>query len=69
MEGFDNIIIEAQICGTPVIIYPYALIFEVINKNKTGFIVQDIEQMEKLLKRLTRLSKKIVGVLLLINLI
>jgi len=46
-EPFGLTIIEAMACGTPVIAFSRGAVPELIVEGKTGYLVQDVEQMVK----------------------
>ncbi len=57
-EGFGNSIVESQACGTPVIAYPYGSTSEVIKNKKTGFIVNNYQEMKKAVKDIDKIDRK-----------
>jgi glycosyltransferase involved in cell wall biosynthesis len=56
-EGFGNSMIEAQACGTPVIAYPYGSTAEVVQNNKTGFIVKNVQEMKAAIKKINKIQR------------
>lgn len=56
-EGFGNSMIEAQACGTPVIAYPYGSTPEVVQDQKTGFIVKDMAGAKKAIKNIKKINR------------
>ncbi|PIR01994.1 MAG: glycosyl transferase [Candidatus Nealsonbacteria bacterium CG_4_9_14_0_2_um_filter_37_38] len=57
-EPFGLIMVEAMACGTPVIAYRRGSVPEVIEDGKTGFVVENIEEMVKAMKKIDTISRK-----------
>jgi len=57
-EPFGLSIIEAMACGTPVIAIPRGAIPEIIDNNKTGFLVKDVAEAVAALNRVPELNRK-----------
>ena len=51
-EPFGLVMIEAMLCGTPVIAFPRGAAPEVVDEGVTGFLVEDAEEMAAALRRL-----------------
>lgn len=56
-EPFGLVMIEAMACGTPVIAFRRGSVPEVIVNGKTGYIVNDIEEMTKAIKKIADISR------------
>ncbi len=56
-EPFGMVLIEALACGTPVIAYNHGSVPEIIMHGKTGYVVEDIEQAVKALKKINHISR------------
>ena len=57
-EPFGLVMIEAMASGTPVIAYPAGAVPEVVEHNKTGFIVRNVAEMAKAMKDIERIERK-----------
>lgn len=57
-EPFGLVMIEAMACGTPVIGFRKGSVPEVIEHNKTGFVVDTNEEMAKAIERLPAIDRK-----------
>ncbi len=57
-EPFGLTIIEAMACGTPVIAFNRGSVPEIVKNGKTGFIVENIEQMAKAIEKIPGISRK-----------
>ncbi|PIV00193.1 glycosyl transferase [Candidatus Shapirobacteria bacterium CG03_land_8_20_14_0_80_39_12] len=57
-EGFGLTLIEAMACGTPVIGMNLGSIPEVIEDQKTGFVVNTLEEAEVAIKKIDQISRK-----------
>ncbi|SNQ59658.1 glycosyltransferase family 4 protein [Candidatus Methanoperedens nitratireducens] len=44
-EPFGLVMVEAMACGTPVIAFPFGSVPEIVDNGKTGFVVNNFEQM------------------------
>lgn len=51
-EPFGLVMVEAMVCGTPVLSLPYGAVPEVLESGKTGFIVNSIEEMVEAVPKL-----------------
>lgn len=49
-EPFGLVLIEAMLCGTPVLAFPRGSIPEIIDEGITGFVARDAEEMTRLLR-------------------
>ncbi len=57
-EAFGMVMVEAMACGTPVIAYNHSAMPEVVNDNRTGFIVNNENEMILALKKIPSISRK-----------
>lgn len=57
-EPFGLVMIEAMACGTPVIAYPNGAVAEVIKNKETGFIVKNVNEMVKAIKKIETIDRK-----------
>lgn len=55
-EPFGLVMIEAMVSGTPVIAFPYGSVPELIVEGKTGFLVNNLDEMVEKVKRLETLD-------------
>ena len=55
-EPFGLVTIEAMICGTPVVTFPYGALPEVVIDKETGFIVRSINEMVEAVKKLDQID-------------
>ncbi|TET53622.1 MAG: glycosyltransferase family 4 protein [Actinobacteria bacterium] len=55
-EPFGLVMIESMATGTPVIAFPFGSVPEIIEDSKTGYIVEDIEQMVEAVKKIDRIN-------------
>jgi glycosyltransferase involved in cell wall biosynthesis len=55
-ETSSLVAMEALACGTPVIAFPAGELAEIIEEGRTGFLVQDVEQMTKAIRLVHRLD-------------
>lgn len=53
-EPFGLVMIEAMLCGTPVIAFPHGSVAEVVDEGVTGFIVKDAFAMAERLAQVAR---------------
>jgi len=51
-EPFGLVMIEAMACGTPAICFPRGAAPEIVLDGKTGYLVQDVDEMVQALSRL-----------------
>lgn len=56
-EPFGLVMIEAMACGTPVIGFNRAAVPEIVKDGKTGFIVDDIKDMMKAMKKIDEIDR------------
>lgn len=57
-EPFGLVMIEAMACGTPVLAWRRGSVPEVIDDGVTGFIVDDMDEAEAAIDRLTSLDRR-----------
>ena len=57
-EPFGLVMIEAMACGTPVIVFNQGSAKEVVEDGKTGFVVKNINEMVRAVKKIDRISRK-----------
>jgi len=57
-EPFGLVMIEAMVCGTPVVSFPYGAVPEVIKDKETGYIVHSIGEMVEAVKKLDQIDSK-----------
>jgi glycosyltransferase involved in cell wall biosynthesis len=56
-EPFGLVMVEAMACGTPVIVFDRGSAREVIKDKKTGFIVKDINEAVKAVKKINQIKR------------
>jgi glycosyltransferase involved in cell wall biosynthesis len=56
-EPFGLTMIEAMACGTPVVAFNRGAVSEVVDNNKTGFVVENIDQMAEAFKKLNKINR------------
>ena len=56
-EPFGLVLIEAMACGCPVIAFNLGAIPEVIQSGKTGFVVQDVEEMIESVEHIGKIDR------------
>jgi glycosyltransferase involved in cell wall biosynthesis len=57
-EPFGLVMIEAMACGTPVIAYCRGSVPEVVRNKKTGFVVENKQQMIEAIKEIDLIKRK-----------
>lgn len=57
-EAFGRTLIEAMACGTPVIAFNRGSIPEIIKDGKTGFIVNNVDEMIKAVKKIDQIDRR-----------
>jgi glycosyltransferase involved in cell wall biosynthesis len=57
-EPFGLVMIEAMACGTPVIAFNRGSVSEVIKHGKTGFIVNNEEEMKEAIKNIDKIKRE-----------
>jgi len=55
-EPFGLVMIEAMVCGTPVIGFPYGAVPEVVVHKETGFLAKNVEEMVDFVKRVDEID-------------
>ncbi|MCK4918991.1 MAG: glycosyltransferase family 4 protein [Candidatus Pacebacteria bacterium] len=56
-EPFGLIMTEAMACGTPVIGFNRAAVPEIVKDKKTGFVVEDVKEMVRAIKKIDEISR------------
>ncbi|MTI31885.1 glycosyltransferase family 4 protein, partial [Xanthovirga aplysinae] len=56
-EPFGLVMIESMACGTPVLAWPCGSVNEVVDEEKTGFIVSSIEEAVKALEKIENIDR------------
>ncbi len=56
-ETFGYVLIEAMSCGTPVIAFPNGSVPEIIKNSKTGFLVNNEEEMVEAIKKIHMIDR------------
>lgn len=59
-EVFGYVMIEAMSCGTPVIGFDRGSVPEIIQDEQTGFVVKDVKDMIKAIKKIDSIDRKAV---------
>jgi len=57
-EPFGLVVIESMACGTPVIAFARGSVAEIVEDGVTGFIVHDIEEAARAVRRLPELDRR-----------
>lgn len=57
-EPFGLVMIESMACGTPVIAFDRGSVREVVKDGETGFIVKNIDEMSKAIKKINQIDRK-----------
>lgn len=57
-EPFGLTFIEAMACGTPVIAFDHGSAREVIKDGKTGFVVKNLREMVKAMKKINQIDRR-----------
>ena len=57
-EPFGLVLIESMACGTPVIAFKRGSVPEVIKDKKTGFIVKNVDEAVKSLKKIDQIDRR-----------
>jgi glycosyltransferase involved in cell wall biosynthesis len=57
-EAFGMVMAESMACGTPVIAYNHSALPEVISNGKTGYIVENIEDMISKVKDIPKIDRR-----------
>jgi glycosyltransferase involved in cell wall biosynthesis len=56
-EPFGLVMIEAMLCGTPVIAFPRGAAPEIVEDGLTGFLVDDLDEMASVLRHMDRFDR------------
>jgi glycosyltransferase involved in cell wall biosynthesis len=56
-EPFGLVMIESMFCGTPVIAFGCGSVPEIVEHEKTGYIVRDVEEMVQAVSRVDQISR------------
>lgn len=59
-EPFGLVMIEAMLCGTPVIAFPRGSVPEVVEEGVTGFVVRDVDEMAAAIQRVGQIDRRMV---------
>jgi len=59
-EAFGYVLIEAMSCGTPVIGFGNGSVPEIIKHGKTGYVVNNVEEMIKAVGGIDKIERKVV---------
>jgi len=57
-EPFGLTLIEAMACGCPVVAFNRGSISEIIQNGKTGFVVEDVDEMLEVIPSIGRINRK-----------
>ncbi|PYX95386.1 MAG: glycosyl transferase [Acidobacteria bacterium] len=57
-EPFGLVMMESIACGTPVIAYPRGSVPEIIEDGVSGFLVHNVEQAVKAVKRISQIDRR-----------
>ncbi len=57
-EPFGMVMVEAMACGTPVIAFDCGSVREIIKDGVTGFVVQNVKEMEKAMTKIGELDRE-----------
>lgn len=57
-EPFGLVMVEAMACGTPVIVFNRGSAKEVVKDGKTGFVVENLKEMEEAIKEINKISRQ-----------
>jgi glycosyltransferase involved in cell wall biosynthesis len=57
-EPFGLVMIEAMACGTPVISYSNGAVKEIIENNKTGFVVRNVKEMISAINKIETIDRE-----------
>ncbi len=57
-EPFGLVMAEAMACGTPVIAFDRGSVKEVVKDKKTGFVVKNVDQAAKAVKKIGSINRK-----------
>ena len=56
-EPFGLVMIEAMACGTPVIAFNKGSVSEIVKHNKTGFVVENEQEMIEAIKNINKIDR------------
>jgi glycosyltransferase involved in cell wall biosynthesis len=59
-EAFGYVLIEAMSCGTPVVGFGNGSVPEIIKHGKTGYVVNNVEEMIKAVGKIDKIDRKVV---------
>jgi len=57
-EPFGLVMIEAMACGTPVIAFNKGSVPEIVQHNKTGFVVENEDEMIEAIKNIDQINRE-----------
>lgn len=57
-EPFGLVMIEAMLCGTPVLAFPGGAVEEVVEEGVTGFVVHDVDEMAARIRDVGRFDRE-----------